>query len=585
MTFLLGCVGCQNDQAYGGRDVGTEDAGAGRDTFAPRRDTGTPDVLAPCVDVCALGVTECVSDLSYRTCGLEGGCTAWHALEHCDEQCLDGRCTEGCVDFDQDGRGERCPAGPDCDDRNPFRYPGNPEICDGHDNDCDDRVDEGGVCDEPCPEPGCTPGVLRCDGDGIQICTTDLRDCPLWSGTRPCPQGLTCDGGVCSQVVECVDRDGDGFGRGCDAGDDCDDSDRSQRPGVAEVCNGRDDDCNGRLDDACSGQVCAGAGAVVLQEGVPWSGQKCAPTTFRIEAPSGGLALVSAAFVDDMDGELTLNLRRNGLLASASGHAAGVEFTLAAGAYNVEVTGANNRAVAVGWTYVTPRCDDDTGEPNNAPGSTATLFPGRAHRGALCQGDLDFFVPVRPRQWIVDADLVHEDPSTLLEIWHNGAAVTPDQRRGDNLRHAHLRTNLSGDYALAVRGGRPTVEGSYILTMSARPIPRCTDDPQENNDRLDRAAVARGTVRGVVCPGDTDWYEIGRYNEGASINASIAFDAAAANLDAWLFVGDLNGLAQVALTDRSPEVLPTGAPRTGTYYVLIQGRSAYDTADYTLTVR
>ena len=96
---------------------------------------------------------------------------------------------------------------------------------------------------------------------------------------------------------------------------------------------------------------------------------------------------------------------------------------------------------------------------------------------------------------------------------------------------------------------------------------------------------ARGTVQGVICPGDADWYEIGRYNEGASISATVTFDGAAANLDAWLFVGDLNGLAQVAFTDRSPEVLPTGAPRTGTYYVLVQVRSSYDTADYTLTIR
>ncbi len=545
------------------------------------RDTGP----GPCADACELGETQCVSDLSFRTCGIERGCTLWLPLEHCDEQCEDGRCIEGCVDFDQDGRGENCPAGEDCDDRNPLRFPGNREICDGHDNNCNGAVDEMGVCDEPCPDPGCQVGTQRCDGNGIQICTTDLRDCPVWSVSRPCPPGLACDGGQCTEAVECIDRDGDGFGRGCEPGNDCDDGDINQRPGSTEICNGRDDDCDGRIDDACTGQLCAGAGQVVLERAVPWSGQKCPATTFRINATTSGAALLSAVLVDGDGGELTLNLRRNGLIATATGHAAGVQFDMTGGAYNVEVVGANNRPVTLAWTFVAPACNADTGEPNNSPASTATIHPARAHVGSLCAGDLDFFLPVRPRQWIVDADLVHEDPTMLLEVWHASAQVTPDQRRGDNLRHTHFRTNLSGDYALAVRSGRPSVNGGYILTMSARPIPSCADDANENNDRLSRAVMARGTARGVICPGDTDWYAIGRYNEGQSIRVEVAFDDNAANLDAWLYVDDINGLAQVALTDRSPEVLPTGAPNTGNYYVLVQGRSSYDTASYTLTVR
>ncbi|MBW2525067.1 MAG: SUMF1/EgtB/PvdO family nonheme iron enzyme, partial [Deltaproteobacteria bacterium] len=47
----------------------------------------------------------------------------------------------------------------------------------------------------------------------------------------------------------CQDRDGDGFGLGCSAGDDCNDADATVHPGRDEQCNFRDDDCNALVDD------------------------------------------------------------------------------------------------------------------------------------------------------------------------------------------------------------------------------------------------------------------------------------------------------------------------------------------------
>ncbi len=51
----------------------------------------------------------------------------------------------------------------------------------------------------------------------------------------PCPDG--------------VDEDGDGYGDGCAAGDDCDDTNRLINPGATEICNGLDDDCDGETDE------------------------------------------------------------------------------------------------------------------------------------------------------------------------------------------------------------------------------------------------------------------------------------------------------------------------------------------------
>ena len=65
--------------------------------------------------------------------------------------------------------------------------------------------------------------------------------------------GPTCTSGT--------DKDNDGYGQGCAAGLDCNDNDPLVHPGVAEVCDGRDNNCDGNVDEgvlnAC-GQ-CTGA--------------------------------------------------------------------------------------------------------------------------------------------------------------------------------------------------------------------------------------------------------------------------------------------------------------------------------------
>jgi hypothetical protein len=67
-------------------------------------------------------------------------------------------CTGG-TDADGDGYGKGCPAGPDCDDSSAAINPGAKEVCDGKDNNCDGKVDEGvknacGTCDPGCGSLG-----------------------------------------------------------------------------------------------------------------------------------------------------------------------------------------------------------------------------------------------------------------------------------------------------------------------------------------------------------------------------------------------------------------------------------------------
>jgi hypothetical protein len=133
----------------------------------------------------------------------------------------------------------------------------------------------GGDDDAPGVDGGGTPGVDGGGTPGVDGGGTPGVD----GGPRP-------DGGGCVPTVEicgdridqncdgrdtsCGDSDGDGIDA-CRAGDDltrcdCDDSRTDVRPpfggvgGAPELCDERDNDCDGRVDEAA--ECCAGCAAV-----------------------------------------------------------------------------------------------------------------------------------------------------------------------------------------------------------------------------------------------------------------------------------------------------------------------------------
>lgn len=84
---------------------------------------------------------------------------------------------DGCIDCDGDDYGEGVDClGPDCDDFNSGRNPGQPESCDGIDNDCDDQIDEDFSVGLLClsGESPCGSGLIECSGisDPPTVCST-----------------------------------------------------------------------------------------------------------------------------------------------------------------------------------------------------------------------------------------------------------------------------------------------------------------------------------------------------------------------------------------------------------------------------
>ncbi len=159
----------------------------------------------------------------------------------------------------------------DCDDDDPGRSPGLSEICNGRDDNCAEDVDEG--CDDD--DDGWCDAALAV-GEGFEIsCPEGTGDCDddepfvypgaeeLCDGLRnDCAEGefdLGCDDDDDGWVdVDLVPVRGPRFDALYPGGEnDCDDENPAIYPGAVEICDGRDNDCtsNTPLDDGCDDDV------------------------------------------------------------------------------------------------------------------------------------------------------------------------------------------------------------------------------------------------------------------------------------------------------------------------------------------
>ena len=151
----------------------------------------------------------------------------------------------------------------DCDDTTDARYPGNTEVCDELDNDCDTNVDDDAV--------DANTWYRDADADTYGWADTSVKSCAA-------PAGYVADA------------------------DDCDDLAASAYPGGTEVCDGLDNDCNSAADDDATDALTWYADTDGDGAGDPDS------SVVACEAPSGYVA-------NDLDCDDTDSSRYDGCFA------------------------------------------------------------------------------------------------------------------------------------------------------------------------------------------------------------------------------------------------------------------------------
>ncbi len=237
--------------------------------------------------VCPSGGGDCDDTASVKNPGVAEDCATAYD-DNCNGSTNDIG-AKGCTPFFYDADGDKfgistnqclCIAAPpykalnpgDCDDTNSAINPDALEICDDKDNDCDKVVDDGcdddgdGYCETGMKIVGspaiCPSGTGDCNDTSAGVNPSKAEICG--NSTDENCNGTTNEENATGCLKYYADADGDGFGAGtpkcfCEAtsifkttlANDCADDNKDISPAAEEICDGKDNDCNGVADNGC----------------------------------------------------------------------------------------------------------------------------------------------------------------------------------------------------------------------------------------------------------------------------------------------------------------------------------------------
>lgn len=368
---------------------------------------------------------------------------------------------------------------------------------DGGDGAAPDEVDPtlGGPCTEDaqcddalaCTADHCDLAILRCrnvpddsqcdDGiycNGRELCVPK-RGCEA-GGVVTCQDGDPCTIDTCIEAArDCTrvlrDVDGDGVPDDhCVGGSDCDDTDPAVSSQRTEICgNGRDDDCDGQLDETpCSApanDVCATAQAAVVPGTTlltTVAASKDYATTCSVANPAAGQDVVAVVTVPGTPSDGPRDVRVWARAASSANEVA-VALETACGASSSEV----------------------------ACGHVAAASGARAIARGVTPGDVLYAVVTTQAEGAVDleVEVLPATPKPTNESCASPLAVATDVPIPVSL------VDPAKDLASACAGAK-TGELSYVFTLSQ------PSDVRIFASTVEGAGVPVVTLRDDTCTGE-----------------------------------------------------------------------------------